>query len=211
VEELDSSTGVLPSAMRFTSILAAIALLLVIASLAWSQPSPQAGPLRPIVFAEPGFPLVDVAGLAAIPGAVETATTGALADALASGGVLVWRHGSAFPVELWEPLLRFLEGGGSLLYIGGEPFTRPVAGPPGARVVQPRTVSLLKTLRLNQSYRVDASGATIAAAARSGLDVPQRRAGAGAWISILEPRLADTKDFADEDGSPGARDAILHP
>ena len=164
-----------------------------------------------IAFAEPGFPSIDVASPAAVPGAVELTSTAALADALSKGGLLVWRHGSAFPAEAWEPLQRFLERGGSLLHLGGEPFTRPVVGPPGARVVQPRTVSMLKALRLNQSYRVDAARAEIAPARGSGVALDRRRIEGEAWASVLEPRLTDTVDFRDEDGSPGARDAILHP
>ncbi len=197
--------------MRPTSILTVIVLASVFTSRASAQsPAPDA-PRPLIVFSEPGFPAIDAPPLSPIPGARDITSTADLAAALSEGGVLVWRHGSAFPAEAWEPLLKFLERGGSLLYLGGEPFTRPVVGPPGARVVQPRTVSLLKALRLNQSYRVDAAGAAIVPADRSGVDLPHRRAGGGSWVSILEPRFADTKDFADEGGSPGARDAILHP
>ena len=197
--------------MRTTSILAALALASVPANRVLAQPSPERATARLIVFSEPGFPLVDVDHVPDIPGAIVAESATALADAFAGGGVLVWRHGSAFPAESWEPFLRFLERGGSLLYLGGEPFTRVAVGTPGSRVVQPRTSSLLKVLRLNQSYRMDASGATVVAASTGGFDLPQRQAGERAWVSVLEPRFADTKDFADEDGSPGARDAVLHP
>jgi hypothetical protein len=176
-----------------------------------AQPDAAGRPDRVIVFSEPGFPALDVGDPQPIPGAIETTSAEALKEALASRGLLVWRHGSAFPAEIWSALGAFLESGGSLLYLGGEPFTRPVVGPPGARVVQPRTVSWLKALRLNQAYRESGAGAMIVPARGSSVTTPERRTGPGVSVVILEPRLTDTKDFADEDGSPGARDAIVRP
>jgi hypothetical protein len=176
-----------------------------------AQPAPDGRATRLIVFSEPGFPALDVAPPQPVPGALETTSTTALADALASPGVLIWRHGSAFPAESWGSLTAFLERGGSFLYLGGEPFTRPVVGPPGARVAQPRTVSWLKALRLNQAYRVGAAGATVVPAPGSPISSGDRSCGASASVVILEPRLSETKDFADEDGSPGARDGIVRP
>ena len=143
-----------------------------------------------IVFAEPGFPLRDVAQLPEIAGALAATSVADLQQALQPGRVLVWRHGSTFPVELWPALTGFLHNGGHLLYIGGEPFTVPVTGAAGARVEQPRNLAMLKALRLNQCYRVHAGAETVV---------------------VLEPRLSDTKDFAHEDGAPGARDALLRP
>lgn len=191
------------------SILALLALSTNAAASAQSPPIPTQP--RVIVFAEPGFPAIDVPTPVPIPGATEVTSVEALASALEKAGVLVWRHGSAFPAEAWEPLLGFLSRGGSLLYIGGEPFTRPVVGHAGSRVVQPRTVSLLKALRLNQAYRVDAGGASVVPARGSDVQITGRTLGSNAWVAVLEPRLSDTKDFQDEDGSPGARDAIPHP
>lgn len=167
-----------------------------------------------VVFAEPEFPVLDVSlELVEIPGATVCRSVGELEQALVPGRVLVWRHGSTFPAELWGPLVSFLEDGGSMLVLGGEPFTRPVTGVPRARVIQPRTVSLLKALRLNQCYRMEASEAFVKPA-RSSSRIPEgleRQLEAGAWVSILEPRLSDTKDFASEDGAPGSRDGIVRP
>src|SRR5262245_11060140 len=109
--------------------------LIVLACLAISQP-------QFVVFAEPGFPALDVSGQPTIDGALSTTSTAELAAALPPDRVLVWRHGSTFPAELWGAFVRFLEQGGSFLYLGGEPFTRPVTGAVGERRVEPRTVSL---------------------------------------------------------------------
>ena len=170
---------------------------------------PQAPPPgRPLItFDEPNFPIVDAGPLVPGPGSRATASVAELIDALNPGVTLVWRHGSAFPLEAWPAILKFLENGGSFLYVGGEPFTRPVTGAPAARRVEPRTVAYLKALRLNQAYRVDAGDCAI------------RRIGATdthalpspAWIAALEPRFTDAPLVADEEGSPGAREAILHP
>ena len=162
------------------------------------------------VFAEPAFPSPDYAGASIeVPGAQVAESVEELVKLLDEVELLVWRHGSAFPAQLWSPFVAFLERGGSLLHLGGEPFTRPVVGASGARVMQPRTVSLLKALRLNQSYRVAVAGARLEYVGETGIET--RSLGQDAWVSVLEPRFSDTKDFDDEDGAPGARDAILHP
>jgi hypothetical protein len=161
-----------------------------------------------IVFDEPGFPAADVAQpIPSVRADVVTASGDELAAALRSErGVLVWRHGSTFPVETWPALVRFLEAGGSLLVLGGEPFTRPVRGPAGQRVVGPRTLSMLRELRLDRCRTLDARGAAVRfpAAGTKGRPLPGE-----ARVTILEPRLSDTRDFASEDGAPGARDGIV--
>ncbi len=166
-----------------------------------------------ILFAEAGFPTLGVPpDLPGIQGAVECRTSADLERALKPGRILVWRHGSTFPAEAWPALIRFLEHGGSFLHLGGEPFTRPVTGKPGARVVQPRTLSLLEALRLNRCCRISAGGATVSYGGCGLKDVPPDfRVPPGAHVSVLEPRFADTRDFAHKDGAPGVRDAILRP
>jgi len=171
-------------------------------------PAPSRQPARtPLVtFDEPGFPTVDAPAPPDIAGATRVATVAALPDALGPDAVLVWRHGSAFPAEAWPAILRFLEAGGSMLYLGGEPFTRPVTGGPGTRRVEPRTVAYLAALRMNQSYTVEVAGGTLA-----GAGMAARTLGAGTRAFALEPRFTDAVDFPAEAGSPGAREAIVQP
>jgi hypothetical protein len=177
--------------------------------LAWQPRREQASPRPLVTFEEAGFPLVDVPSLPLIPNARAMTSSDELLQALTPDAVLVWRHGSAFPAEAWHGIYRFLEGGGNLLYIGGEPWTRPVTGGAGRRRVEPRTVAQLQALRLNQSYRVGAAGALVQ---RPGVPVAGARVlSADTWIAALEPRFSDTTDFAFESGSPGARDALLRP
>jgi len=177
--------------------------------LAWQLPASES-PRRTIVtFDEPEFPAVDATGLRALPGARSATSVAELADALQPGVVLVWRHGSTFPAEAWKAIFGYLENGGNLLYVGGEPWTRPVAGAPGSRRVQPRTVAQLQALRLNQSYRVRLGEATLHRA--PGANGAARPLPSDTWIAALEPRFTDTQDFPTEAGSPGARDALLRP
>lgn len=167
---------------------------------------------RAIVFAESGFPAMDVRDIPAIEGAHEVRTADALADALREGGVLVWRHGSTFPTESWPALNAFLEAGGAMVYLGGEPFTRPSVPTPHGRVTQPRTTALLKALQLNQCHRIPLDSATLDWRAANGRTAPPARTlPDGAWAAILEPRLTDSQDYPDEEGSPGPRDAIVRP
>ena len=162
------------------------------------------------VFAEPEFPASEGAqDRIDVPGALVATSAEELTALLEEVDVLAWRHGANFPAELWSPFISFLERGGSLLHLGGEPFTHAVVGQPGARVVQPRSVSMSKELRLNQSYRVAVGGARLEYIRVHGL--APRELEEEAWVSILEPRFSDTKDFANEDGAPGSRDAILRP
>lgn len=177
--------------------------------LAWTASSVQPEPRQIVTFDEPGFPVVDAAPLRAVPGARAAASVAALIDALQPETVLVWRHGSAFPADAWTAIAKFLDAGGALLHVGGEPWTRPVTGVPGSRRVEPRTIAQLQALRLNQSYRVEIGGAALGRV--NPPDGPARVFPAGTWAAALEPRFSDTVDFPSESGSPGARDALLRP
>lgn len=176
--------------------------------LAWQSSSAARESRQLVTFEESGFPEVDAFPLRAVPGARATTSTAELIDALRPGAVLVWRHGSAFPAEAWKAILDFLDGGGGLLYAGGEPWTRPIVGERGSRRVEPRTLAQLQALRLNQSYRVDVGSATLKRAAG---ESRARSLPAGTWVAALEPRFTETQDFPFESGSPGAREALLRP
>lgn len=163
-------------------------------------------------FAEPNFPVVDLEP--AVPIAVERTrscdSSADLARALEDPEqVLVWRHGSAYPEELAPAIVRFLERGGSLLYLGGAPFTRPVSGAPGARVVGPSSLALLKELRLNRVDPGDDVGGGVLSWPDSDYTHVEPPLPAGARARTFEPRFADTRDFPGEDGSPGTRDAAV--
>jgi len=164
-----------------------------------------------VIFAEPGFPAVDVATPFAIDAAFVCESVEQLENALQPDRVLVWRHGAACPSDAWPALRRFLENGGSMLYLGGEPFTRPVIGPPGRRVVQPRSLAMLKALRLNQCSHLDVGGARLRAVnAQSAADA-NRTLSPDAWCAILQPRLTNASTAQLTSGAQGPPDALIRP
>jgi hypothetical protein len=163
-----------------------------------------------VVFAEPGFPAVNVAHpLPEIRGATVAASVAELDSVLRRpGAILVWRHGSAFPLEAWPAIRTFLERGGHLVTLGGAPFTRPVRGEPGHRVVDPRTVIYLKALRLNQAYALAIGGGTMAFV-QPHARLPEREIAAGSTVWSLEPKLAGPPRFPEDEGSPGERAGVV--
>jgi hypothetical protein len=146
-----------------------------------------------------------------IEGATVATSVADLERVLTREHILVWRHGSTFPNDAWPVLRRHLERGGSLLYIGGEPFGVPVAGPAGQRIVLAPNIAMRKFLRLNQCHLLDAAGARLAPRGPWLNQFCPRPLPEDSRVAILEPRLCDTKDFPHEDGSPGARDGIIRP
>ncbi len=88
------------------------------------------------VFFQPGFPTVDSQPLS--QQALTTALGGAPTflsveqlrsnDALRQTRLLVMPYGSAFPVEAWPAVLHYLQAGGNLLLLGGQPLRVPVLG-----------------------------------------------------------------------------------
>ena len=88
------------------------------------------------VFFQPGFPTVESEPLSqqslttALGGAPTLMSVEQLRanDALKGTHLLVMPYGSAFPVEAWPTVLHYLQGGGNLLLLGGQPFRVPVLG-----------------------------------------------------------------------------------
>lgn len=160
-----------------------------------------------VAFAEPGFPAVDAPrALPAIP-AVEATTVAALDSLLRQpGAVLVWRHGSTFPLDAWPAIRGFLESGGDLVYLGGVPFGRPVGGPPGDRRAEPATLAYVEYLRLTQTYAQDAGGSVLTLPGQNG---PRWTVPDGARVWSFEPALAGPPVDPGEEGSPGRRDGTV--
>lgn len=164
-----------------------------------------------VVFAEAAFPPAGVGELPELPGATVAATVADLDRLLTPKHILVWRHGSTFPNDAWPAVRRHLEAGGSLLYIGGEPFNLPVVGQPGARAVLGPNIAIRKFLRLNQCDALEVGGARFDPFDDWAGRLFSHALPNAARVAILEPRLCDTKDFPAEDGSPGSRDAVVRP
>ena len=192
----------------------------------WSpsaQSAPAAGPgPRVAVFFEAGFPAVDVE--ATSEAVLREALTGLDVDLLpaarlASGlardryDVLVLPFGSAYPEEAWPAILRFLEGGGNLVNVGGRPFAVAVTRRGSAWQPQPESSAYYKALGFTHIFQVPAASVatwTVAAAAPA---VPTSLATGFRADAVFEAdiRLTNTKDFPDEDGSDGPREGRVQP
>jgi hypothetical protein len=110
-----------------------------------------------VVFAEPGFPSADSAGvpsqkLAAILPGAQAAGTDQLSDLLStpSTRLLVLAYGSAFPEEAWPAIKQFLDRGGNLLVIGGMPFTRAAYREHGQWHLRDYSVRFTRPLTIDQ-------------------------------------------------------------
>ncbi|HEY7516018.1 MAG TPA: hypothetical protein VIC87_16130, partial [Vicinamibacteria bacterium] len=183
-------------------------------------------PPRAALFRASGFPTVDAPALEdatldeALRGLpVETVTSPAdLAERLRLGtfDVLVLPYGSAFPIEAWPAIRRFVRGGGGLVVLGGAPFHQPVRqepGPDGRFAVLTRQPTFAHELLIGPAEPVEAdafppAGARIVPVADTGWQSAWPEV-SGAWA--LTVRLTRRKDMEREDGSSGPRDAVLRP
>jgi hypothetical protein len=117
-----------------------IALRPVAAWLLWTCVAPAAllvraqtaPPSSTIVLWEDGFPATDTAApsraqFSSLLDPHSFAGAKQLSEALgrAETQLLVLPSGSAFPEDAWPAIYRFLERGGNLIALGGQPFTRP--------------------------------------------------------------------------------------
>ncbi len=193
---------------------------------AWSasaQSAPAASPRpRVAVFFEAGFPAVDIEAIpeAALRQAlagldVEFLSAGRLAADLVPDryDVLVMPFGSAHPEEAWPAIIRFLEGGGSLVNVGGRPFAVAVSRRGSAWQVQAESTACYKALGFTHIFQVPASAVASWSVAAAAPAVPASLATGFRADAVFEAdiRLTNTKTFADEDGSDGPREGRVQP
>ncbi len=178
-----------------------------------------------VLFSAPDFPTVDMPEVA--PSTLEAALAGTtvvragspseLEECLARPGVrvLLLPYGSAFPLEAWTGIRRFLGQGGGLVVLGGAPFHQPVreARGDGAKgwALGPRQATYARELLIGpaEEWR-PAPGATHDTRVVSGtgwaIAFPEA---SRTWS--LTFRLATRKDTPGDDGSAGPRDAVVRP
>jgi len=123
---------------------------------------------------------------------------------------LVTPYGSAFPKQASQAIFEFLRGGRNWINLGGVPLAVPVTRESKAWRREIRQTAYHKKLGITQAFSVgvpriagynansefDASEALLD---QFGLEE----------AFALYVRFASTKDFADEDGSAGQRDALM--
>ncbi|MCL1893065.1 MAG: glycoside hydrolase family 5 protein [Holophagaceae bacterium] len=194
----------------FTSFLL---FLFLFSPLGASQP-------KAVVFFADGFPAIDT------PAPSKTTLEHALRDSKpalkaswatdinslvaemsdSSCSLLVLPYGSAFPVEAWPSIKNFLGRGGNLLVIGGAPFHQPVRYEKGRWVLGFRQPTFANQLLIGPAEEIAVKPGW---SNDNGNILTIKSSTTRAWS--LTVRFASTKDFAEEDGGAGIREAILRP
>jgi hypothetical protein len=177
-------------------------------------------PARALVFRASGFPSIDAppiddkvmeAALSGIPTVIATSAV-ELNEHLKERDVdaLVLPYGSAFPVDAWPRIQSFLRNGGGLAVLGGAPFHEPVRYENGAWLKGPRQTAFAHDLLIGPAEPVslETTWKTVSLPGNAFTSVMP----AGAKTSwALTLRLATEKEFPDEHGSAGPRDAVARP
>ena len=123
-----------------------------------------------------------------------------------SNKLLILPYGSAFPVEAWPSIKTFLGRGGNLLVIGGAPFHQPVRSENGQWVKGFRQPTFASQLLIGPAEEIIVKPTWSAEETNHlALDSAPKRT----WA--LTARFVTTKDFQEEDGGAGIREAIMRP
>lgn len=173
---------------------------------------------RAALFQATGFPTVDapVVDPSALQGLGVTSldSPSVLRERLkrADFDALILPYGSAFPLEAWPAIRDFVQQGGGLVVLGGEPFAQPVRLVEGRYVLATRQPTFAHELQIGPAdvvARGDSTGPTkVQAVAGSGWE---RLVAEPARTWELTVRLATRKDMPNEGGSEGVRDGVLRP
>jgi Beta-galactosidase len=169
-----------------------------------------------VVFQQPGFPTIDSEPLSqsTLSTALGGAPVFANVDRLRSGEVLknatllVFPYGSAFPADAWPSVLHYVQQGGNLLLLGGQPFRVPVTGNGTFTVEHPQD-SYAKAVDFRHSYAVPLAAARSHFAWRQGYSfLPQLEIGA-TKIFAQEGRLQGLGYLDAQDGTHLAAPVIV--
>jgi hypothetical protein len=173
---------------------------------------------RVATLSEPGFPTFDTEALPeptlreALDGLEATPLRAAELGRLAPDAfdVFLTPYGSAFPKGAWPAILDFLTAGGNWLNLGGVPLAVPVSATEDGWRAELRQTAYHKALGITQAFSVDVShldryvaGPETEASLADGIEAQT--------VFALYYRLTREKEFPDEDGSDGPREAIVNP
>lgn len=175
---------------------------------------------RVAVLSEAGFPTLDAQPVAT--STLREATSGLEVEFMGVADlhrlnseaydVLITHYGSAFPKGAWSDLIGYLSAGGNWVNLGGAPLAVPVAWNGDEWQPEVRQTAYHRTCGITQEFRVALPGPTDYR--------PDRDAGAPAALAeglqgtaayALYYRFTRQREFPDEDGSTGARDATVRP
>jgi hypothetical protein len=178
------------------------------------------GTPRVALLSEPGFPTIDVQALdertlqRALEGFEATLLRVDDLDRLdpQAFDVFISAYGSAFPKEAWERLLGYLESGGNWVNIGGVPLAVPVRRKASGWRPETRQTAYHKQLGISQAFPVDLTGLATYDS-NPAIDYSRTLAGAVSARTAYELyyRFTREKEYPDEDGSDGPREAVVEP
>ncbi|HVR44635.1 MAG TPA: hypothetical protein VMS56_14460 [Thermoanaerobaculia bacterium] len=182
------------------------------------DPRDPSRPPRAALFRAAGFPTVDAPAIA--PRTLDRALAGLPVDALGSlddlrsrltlrdHDLLILPYGSAFPLDAWWEIRTFLEGGGSLVVLGGAPFHQPVLRREGAWERGRRQPTFAHDLLVGPAERVELDDSMTISLPDPSWTFPIDGA-TRAWAMTV--RLGTRSDLPEEHGSEAHRDAVLRP
>jgi hypothetical protein len=183
-------------------------LLFLFSELAAGQDKPAV-----VILAEPGFPAADstvaspqqLAGW--VPGA-QLVSVEQLRQLLNSPttALLILPYGSAFPEEAWPEIHQFLQRGGNLAVLGGQPFTRAAYRDHGSWKLREYSVRYIRPLMIDQYQTTPGSdGLVFQANPEIPLQLP-----AFPWKRAFSPVIRlSAVDLYKRGGAAGAIDARL--
>lgn len=119
-------------------------------------------------------------------------------------------YGSAFPVSAWETIELFLRNGGAWVNLGGIPLSIPVVRDGTAWRKEVRQTEYHKILGITQAFPVSSSLINSYRPGEAGSDALRDHFHASEMYELYV-RFTVTKDYQEEDGSAGARDATIRP
>ena len=166
-----------------------------------------------VILAEPGFPAADSAVASPqqlagwVPGA-QLASVEQLRQLLNSPAtaLLILPYGSAFPEEAWPDIHQFLQRGGNLVVLGGQPFTRAAYRDHGSWKLREYSVRYIRPLMIDQYQTTPGSdGLEFQANPEIPLQLP-----AFPWKRAFSPVIRlSAVDLYKRGGAAGAIDARL--
>jgi hypothetical protein len=192
----------------------------VFSSLQEQTTSNTAAKLRVAVFYEPDFPAVDLTGVdknvlaKALDGFdVKFLTLSDLQTSLTiqSCDVFVTPFGSAFPAEGWNAIQKYLLAGGNWVNLGGVPFSVPIVKTANTWNPEVRQTEYHKKLGITQAFPVSVVPATFSAndSIEGSKNILQK------FIMLkcfeLYVRFSNSKEYPNEDGSTGPKEAVITP
>jgi hypothetical protein len=118
-------------------------------------------------------------------------------------------YGSAFPKDGWRQIHDFLAAGGSWVNLGGTPFAIPVSRDGLAWRPEIRQTAYHKALGITQSFAVDTDSPERYEANSTVRNLGAELRTETVWE--LYYRLTREKEYPDEDGSDGPREAVVTP